>query len=277
MGRLQAATGTADSLPQLVPPLVLFTLQKVGMTDYHSLSNDFYININLNTEMELSTGRETVLHFFELMQKKYPGMSNFGARERGELLLEEDKDGGSYRWASVEPRRVCSGFVNPPSIDSAAEQHEFVLERLPFALGASPIDCESLSFMFGFDFNYRGNHNQLLAEALGMIPAFEKFLEIPGASLLAYDPAIQFALDSDCRVQCRVSLESRTSAYSVRTSEFPEDQISVYVTARRYGSLERTESFVSTCQTLRDIAVRLVDQYVIDNVLHPLQQAIAIS
>ena len=35
----------------------------------------------------------------------------------------------------------------------------------PFSLSVSPLDCESLNIMFGFDFTYRGNHNQLLVEA----------------------------------------------------------------------------------------------------------------
>ena len=93
--------------------------------------------------------------------------------------------------------------------------------------------------MYGFDYTYRGNHNQLLVDALGMVPAFEKMTEIPGATILANEPSIQFALDEECRTQCRLSIETRTSAYHVRTKEFPEEQLSVYFTARRYGSLGR--------------------------------------
>ena len=35
------------------------------MTDYASLADDFYINMNLNTEMALPAGRDTTLSFFE--------------------------------------------------------------------------------------------------------------------------------------------------------------------------------------------------------------------
>ena len=132
------------------------------MSRYSSLSDDYYVNMNLNTEMDLPQSRETVLHFFEQVQKHYPGLRNFYSRERGEFVLEEDKDQGHYRWATIEARRVCSGFVNPESVDDALEQHKMVLDLAPFSLSVSPLDCESLNIMFGFDFTYRGNHNQLL-------------------------------------------------------------------------------------------------------------------
>lgn len=246
------------------------------MGRYQSYADDFYVNMNLNTEMELPQTRDTVLHFFEQVKKQYPAMRNFYSRERGEFVLEEDKDGGDYRWASVEARRVSSGYVNPPSVDEALKQHAAVLDRVPYMLSISPLDCESLNIMYGFDFNYRGNHNQLLVDALGVLPAFERMTEIPGASVLACDPAIQFALDEDCRTQCRLSIESRTSAYHLRTKDFPEEPLSVYFTVRRYGSLDNGETFVSTFNRLAEICRDIVDSYIVENVLRPLQQNIAI-
>ena len=115
---------------------------------YGTCSDDFYVNLNLNTEMELSQSRESVLHFFELIQKKYPTMGNFYCRERGECVLEEDKSRGHYRWATVENRRVCSGYVNPGSLDDVMKQHELILETAPFALSVSPLDCESINLMY---------------------------------------------------------------------------------------------------------------------------------
>ena len=84
------------------------------MSRYASLSDEFYVNMNLNTEMELPQSRETVLHLFEQMRKHFPTMKNFYARDRGEFVLEEDKDQGAYRWASVESKRICSGWPPPP-------------------------------------------------------------------------------------------------------------------------------------------------------------------
>jgi hypothetical protein len=249
--------------------------EDVSMSRYSSFSDDFYVNMHLGTEMELPSGRETVLHFFEQVQKNFPGMRNFYCRERGEYVLEEDKDQGHYRWATVEQKRICSGHVNPESIADAMEQHRVVLELVPYSLSVSPLDCESLNVMFGFDFTYRGNHNQLVADALGVMPAFDRLLDLPGNSVISYEPALQFALDEDCRNQCRISIETRTSAYHVRTGEFPEDQLSVYLTARRYGSLDPKESFVAIMGRLSDICHEITENYLVDQVLRPLQQTIA--
>ena len=110
------------------------------MNRFSSLCDDFYINMNLGTEMELPANRETVLHFFDRVQKTYPSMRNFYCRERGDFVLEEDKDRGNYRWCTIEPRRVCSGQVNPESIEGAMEQHRLVLELAPYMLSVSPLD-----------------------------------------------------------------------------------------------------------------------------------------
>lgn len=245
------------------------------MNPYAPLCDDFYVNMHLNTEMELPTGRETVLHFFERLRKNYPGLRNFYCRDNGDFVLEEDKESASYRWVSIEPRRICSGYVNPPQIEPSLEQHELVLEMAPYHLSVSPLDCEALDLLFGFDFAYRGNHDALVAEALGVSPALEPFLEIPGAEVIKHEPAIIFTLDSSCRIQCRVNVETRTTPYHVRTGEYGEDAISVFLTARQYGALESGASFQQVVRTLFEQAQEMVDEYLIQHVLRPLAQAIA--
>ena len=246
------------------------------MSRYSTFSDDFYVNVNLNTEMDLPSGREALLHYFEQIQKHFPTMRNFYNRDRAEYVLEEEKDRGRYRWTTVEPRRVCSGHVNPDSIDDALKLHEVIMETLPYALSVSPLDCESLNVMFGFDFTYRGNHNQLVADALGVTPAFERLLEIPGSNVVSWEPSFQIALDDDCKMQCRLSVETRTSAYHVRTGEFPEEQLSVYLTARRYGSFEVGESLAEATLRMANLCREVVDDHIVNHVLRPLQQAIAL-
>jgi hypothetical protein len=245
------------------------------MNPYTSLCDDFYVNMNLGTEMELPTGRETILHFYERIQKQYPTMRNFYCREKGDFVLEEDKDQGHYRWCTVESRRLCSGHVNPDSVEDALEQHKLVVELAPYMLSVSPLDCEALDLMFGFDFSYRGNHNELVAEALGVSPALERLLECPNGTVISYEPSITLALDEECRLQCRLSIENRTNAYQVRTGEFPEDQLSVYLTARKYGSLTADKTYVEALDQLSTMCHRLVDEYVVGQVLAPLARAIA--
>ncbi|MGA2035510.1 MAG: hypothetical protein ABSG68_24950 [Thermoguttaceae bacterium] len=247
------------------------------MNGYSALCDDFYVNMNLGTEMELPANRETVLHFFERVQKNYPTMRNFYCRERGDFVLEEDKDKGGYRWCSIEPRRVCSGHVNPDTIEAALKQHELVLDLAPYMLSLSPLDCESLDLLYGFDFTYRGNHNELVAEALGVSPALERFLEIPGATVINSEPSLTVALDGDCRMQFRISVETRTNAYQVRTGDFPEEQLSVYVTARQYGSLAADATFVNTLHQLHGVCQQMIDRHVVEHVLQPLARTIALK
>ncbi len=247
------------------------------MDNYQSLCDDYYVNVNLSTEMDLSESRETILHFAEQLQKKYPEMRNFYAREQGVYVLEEDKDSGSYRWTSVEARRVCSGYVNPESVDVALDQHRFALELAPYMLSLSPLDCEALDVLIGFDFTYRGNQNQLLAEALGVCPAFEPLASIPGITYISHEPTLTFALDEDCRVQCRVGIEPRTDAYQIRTGEFQDEQLSVYVTARQYGSLPAGKTYVESVEELARIAREVVENHVADSVLEPVARTIALG
>ena len=247
------------------------------MTNYDSLADDYYVNMVLSTEMELSGSRETILHYFEQMQRKFPAMRNFYARDKGDFILEGDKELGNYRWCSVEPRRICSGYVNPDSFDSALDQHRHALELAPYGLSLSRLDCEALDLLMGFDFTYRGNQNELIAQALGVCPAYERLTSMPGTTFISNEPAITFALDDQCRTQCRVNVETRTNAYQIRTGEFQEEQVSVYITARQYGSLPPDATYVEVIDRLARICREVVDGYVVDGILQPLARAIALE
>jgi hypothetical protein len=150
-----------------------------------------------------------------------------------------------------------------------------VLDLVPYMLSVSPLDCEALDFMVGFDFSYRGNHDALVAEALGASSAMDSLLELPGSQILNFEPSVTISLDESCRRQARLMIETRTNAYQVRRGEFPEDQISVYFTVRQYGSLNSDNSYEATLRQLRQQCEQLLERYVIDQVLRPLQQAIS--
>ena len=245
------------------------------MYAYTSLADDYYLNMHLNTEMPLPTARETVLNFYERVQKNYPTMRNFYTRDNGDFVLEEDKEQGHYRWVSIEPRRICSGYVNPPSPDAAMEQHLFVLDLAPYMLSVSPLDCEALDLMTGFDFTYRGNHDALVAEVFGTSSGLEGMLEVPNSQVINYEPAITVSLDESCRLQARLMVETRTNAYHVRRQDYPEEHISVYFTVRQYGSLGPDSTFKDTLSMMRLRSDELLERQVVDHVLRPLHQAIS--
>jgi hypothetical protein len=244
---------------------------------YHNLDlcDEFYINVNLNTEMELPNNRDTILHYFEQMKKAYPELCNFYTRENGDFVLEGDKEQSSYRWLAIEPRRLCSGYVNPDALDEAYKQHELVLEVAPHLLTVSTLDCEALDILYGFDFNYKGNHDELVAEALGMGSSLEGLVNLEGSKVINYEPSVTLTLDETCRLQCRLSIETRTNAYQVRTEEFSDDQISVYFTVRQYWGSGGDRSFVESFRKQRGIGEEIVQERLIPRVIRPLAQAIA--
>ncbi len=52
------------------------------MSGYGAFSDEFYVNMNLSTEMELPQSRESVLHYFEQIRRRYPKMQNFYSRKK---------------------------------------------------------------------------------------------------------------------------------------------------------------------------------------------------
>ena len=245
-------------------------------TSYGSLCDDFYVNMNLNTELELPSGRDTILHFFERIQRQFPTMNTFYQRDTGEFCLDEDREAGNYRWVTVERDRVCSGYVNPESLEDVDEQHKLILDLLPYAMGVSNLDIDSLDVLFGMDFDYEGNHDEILAEALFRESRFSTLLDSPDVKPLGFDPAILLGLSSDCRLQARISFESRTGAYQVRTGKYKqEDQLSLYISIRQYPDPVKKFSSVASYERQREMCEEMMNDRIIPNFVNPITDAIA--
>lgn len=245
------------------------------MTAYSSLCDDFAVSVNLSTKMDLPGRREPVLHFFESLQKAFPKMTDFDRRENGDFSLEEERDAGSHRWVTLEQRRVCCGYVNPPDLDDVDELSQRVLEMAPYHLDLSALDAESLDVMFAFDFVYAGNHDDVVADALVIGNPLEHLIQLPGSRVINYEPSLMLALDETCRLQCRLSIETRTNAYQIRTGSFPESPISVYFTIRQYWGKQPYKTFGESYENQRRIAQELVESHVLPNVITPLSRAIS--
>src|SRR3954467_7020280 len=94
---------------------------------YCAFCEDFYVNLRLGSQLQLPHQRETLLHFFERIQKDFPAMTRFRRSDNGDLNLEEDRGNHGYRWAAVEQRRLAAGHVNPTSIEEAMRLHSLML------------------------------------------------------------------------------------------------------------------------------------------------------
>lgn len=243
--------------------------------NFHGIADDFFVNLNLQTTMALPTGRETILHFCEAVQKEFPSMSGFYQRESGEFVLEADRESGSYRWLELQPNNLSAGYFNPPNLDEAYHLHRWLLERSVYFLGVSAIDVDVLDVLFGFNLIFRGNRAAIVAESLlsesplGMLSG-----EISGRPV-EFEPSLIFALDEECCLQARVSLETRTSGYQIRTGQYEDEPISVYLTVRGYPdrgkAIDVDASFAGQCELCEDISQRLV----VPHIITPVAAAIA--
>ena len=168
---------------------------------FGAFCEDFYVNVRLGSQMALPHNRETVLHFFEQIQKSFPGMTRFRKADNGELNLEEDRSNDSYRWMSLETKRLAAGHVNPPSVEDALKLHNLILEIAPYQLGLSPVEIDYLDVMFGFDLEFGGNHDEVIAESLFGDSPLTCLTEEHGAKPIDFQPTVTVALSDDCRLQ----------------------------------------------------------------------------
>jgi len=246
------------------------------VNSYSSLCDDFYLDMYINTQMELPTGRDTILAFFERIQKQFPSMCSFYRRENNEYCLEEDHNPGQYRWVTLETNRIGSGVVNPSNFEVAYCQDRLVLELAPYMLSVSPLDIDSLDVTFAMDFDCAGNHDEVIAEALFGSTAFNCLLDLPEARPIGLSPAMVVALSDDYRTQGRICVESKTSIVEVGKKDQDEDEaISLSFTVRKLHptneKFDVLKSFEYQCQ----LAEALMAEKIVPHIVGPLVETIA--
>jgi hypothetical protein len=242
---------------------------------FAAFCEDFYVNMRLGSQLALPHSRETLLHFFERIQKAYPAMSRFRKSEAGEYNLEEDRSSQAYRWISMEQKRISSGHVNPESLADAVKLHGLLLEMAPCHLGLSPIEVDYLDVLFGFDLAFGGNHDEIIAESLLVDSPLTCLTEEAGARAVDFQPTVTVALSDDCRLQARIDVVTRTNSYQVRTGDYSDEVISVYLIIRRYWGDRPREGMHEMFNQMAEKAEQLCTQYIVPRVLRPISSAIA--
>jgi hypothetical protein len=243
--------------------------------DFSNTTDDFFINLNVQTTMQLPNTRETILHFFELVQKEFPSMASFFRRETGEYVLEGNRESGNYQWVEIHANRFCAGFFNPPDSKDAKHMHSWLLERSLYYLGISGLDIEAIDVLFGFNLDYTGNRDMVVAEALLSESPLACFLSEPGVKPIEYEPNIVFSLDEECCTQARLSIETRCSSYQVRTGQYEEEPISVYFTVRGYPAQGKVLDTQEALSHQIKICEDFTSHHVIPQIIQPIAQAIA--
>lgn len=243
--------------------------------NFSNFSDDFFVNVDLHTTLPLPSARETVLQFFEAVQKQYPDLTDFYQREAGECVLEGDRHSGSYRWLEMETRRLSAGAFNPADAEAAYQQHLWTLDRSRFYLGVSPMDVESLDVTWGFNLDYVGNRDAIISEALLSGSRLGSLAGETGATALSFEPSFVLAVDADCALQARLAIETRNSSYQVRTGTYDEEPISVYFAVRAYPPRDRRFDLAKSFSRQTQVGEELLARVVIPNIIRPIASAIA--
>jgi hypothetical protein len=242
---------------------------------FGAFCEDFYVNMRLGSQLNLPHGRETLLHFFERIQRQFPSMTRFRKNENGEMNLEEDRSGESYRWVSVEAKRISAGHVNPATVEDSLKLHTMLLEHSPHLLGISPVEIDYLDVLFGFDLGFTGNHDEIIADSLLADSPLSCLTDEKGAKPVDFQPTVTVALTDDCRLQARIDVVTRTNSYQVRTGDYSDDVISVYLILRRYWGDRPREPMEKMFASMAERADALCHSHIIPRVLKPISTAIA--
>jgi len=242
-----------------------------------ALCNDFYINSRLFLKLDMALERDTVLHFFDRIRKEYRGLGKLRRREDGCLLLEEEEDeSGSHRWLRLDRGSVRFGHHAPPSTDVVRRFGELLFTQAPYHLSFSDIDFDHLELIYGFDLEYRGNHDQLVAETFcGGQEAAGFLFGDEAAHIIDAQPYFGIALSPRCDLQAYVEVKSRTTTYEVRNESYDNLPISVLFTVRKYWGVDRALPLVDALGALFDLADELATAKIVPTFVNPLAAAIA--
>src|ERR1043166_2874970 len=208
--------------------------------------DEFHIATRLFLKLELALQRETVLHFFDSVKREFPNLSKLRRREDGALLLEEDEsEDGGKRWIRLDETAIRLGQCNPTRAEDAHRLGQVVLKMAPYHLTLGDLDYDHLEVVYGFDLEYRGNHDQLVADTL--------FSEGPLAGLMNHEsvlhtidaqPFLGLSISENCDTQVYLEIKSRTSTYEVRTQQYDQQPLGVYLTLRKYWGFSENENLL---------------------------------
>jgi len=242
-------------------------------TSFGALCTDFFINQKLAVKMELPGDRETVMHMFDRVRAEMPAMSRF-KRFADELALESPRREGEYQWLALRAQSVRSGHVNPRSMPDGYRLHRLIAETCPFFLTISPLDVDHLELTFGFDLECKANHHQIVREALLGDSGLAALVDLPGARPLDVQPVIGVALDTASDLHAFFEVKTRTSLAQVRADRYRTEPISIFLTVRKNGPIQKIDELPGILDELIGQCEQLATGCVIPQLVHPISRAI---
>jgi hypothetical protein len=86
---------------------------------------------------------------------------------------------------------------------------------------------------------------------------------------------VTFALSEDCRLQGRLDIVTRTNMYQVRTGDYSDDVISVYLILRRYWGDRPKQPLEEVFADMTARAEGIAGRHIVSRILRPISSAIA--
>ncbi len=239
--------------------------------------DDFHVSTRLFLKLDLGLERETVLHFFDGIKREFPTMKKLRRQEDGALLLEEDDlENGARRWLSLDASAIRFGCHNPLMTEDAERLGQVVLEMAPYHLTLGELDYDHLEVIYGFDLDYRGNHDQLVSDTLLGDGPLSALLNHPDVRhTIDAQPFLGMSISDSCDTQAYVEIKSRTSTYEVRTRQYDVQSLSVLLTLRRYWGFNGSNSLLDAHRALTNHAEEWATSRVVPILVNPLAHAIA--
>ncbi len=244
---------------------------------FGGVCDEFQVSTRLFLKLDLTLERETVLHFFDSVKREFPQMRKLRRREDEALILEEDfSDDGERRWLRLEAGALRFGVSNPSSVEEVRRFGEVVLEMAPAHLTLGELDFDHLECVLGFDLEYRGNHDQLVADTLlADHPLVSLLMDDKARAVIDCQPFVGVALTDDCDLQAYVDIKSRTTTYEVRTCQYESQALSVFLTLRKYWGFGQSQTLLNVHTELLERAEEMATERVVPAIVQPLAQAIA--
>jgi len=246
------------------------------MWSFAALCDEFYVNSRLYMKLELEPSRDGILHFFEQIRKGYPRMVRFRRRDDGASVLDEESgEGEPRRYVRLDTNALKFGCYGVSEESAVIRFAELVLDQAPHQLTFSDLDYDYLEVVLGFDLEYCGNHDELVAETL--FPDHPVFapLDHGPRRIIDCQPFFGFAIGENCEEQTFLEVKGRTSTYELRSGEFENAAMSVLVTVRRYWGFNSGASLVDAYGELLRTAATFAEERAVPYVVKPLASAIA--
>lgn len=246
------------------------------MWSFAALCDEFCVTTRLYLKLELEPSRETLLHFMERLRRAFPRLSRLRRREDGAIVLDEEpSEDGTRRYVRLEPTSLKFGFYRPPSAEAVNEFADLVLSQAPAHLSLSDLDYDYMEVAYGFDLEYRGNHDELVAETLFAGHPLLAALTSGDERTIDCQPFLGVTLSPDCDKQVYVDLKGRTSTFEIRTGEFETTPLSVFLTARQYWGFAGEKDILAVQHDLLSIGEHYSNEVALPHVVQPLVAAIA--